>query len=422
MGVEGKRLLVLGAGRGQIGLYKAAKEMGITTIAGTMPDNNPPGIPLADEVCFMNIANPDEVAKKAAKLKLDGVATCCLDTGISALGKTCDSLGLTGLPEKAAIMCNDKSKMKKAFMEYGVSTAQYFEISSEEELKNALDKIKLPVIIKATDLQGSNGIYIAKTEKDNKIISRAHRYDLYEEFRKNKYIPCRELLIKNLDAVYPCSEDGTCYLQSRFPKYKNKIKTRFLGTLGCGQKKYNKEDELRIVSCSNVVPVKRLDLIVETLQHILDINIKWTHFGDGIMMNQIKEMSRELPENIKIDFRGNVKNSDLLEVYKNNQFDLFLNVSLSEGIPVSIMEALSFGIPCIATDVGGTKEIVIDGYNGWLLKKDFKEEQLVNIIRNYCNLNNEQILKLRECAYESWKEKYNAKKNYTTFVDKLQKI
>ena len=89
MGVEGKRLLVLGAGRGQIGLYKAAKEMGITTIAGTMPDNNPPGIPLADEVCFMNIANPDEVAKKAANLKLDGVATCCLDTGISALGKYC---------------------------------------------------------------------------------------------------------------------------------------------------------------------------------------------------------------------------------------------------------------------------------------------------------------------------------------------
>mgnify|MGYP000273185692 FL=1 len=106
-----KDFLGLGAGRGQIGLYKAAKEMGITTIAGTMPDNNPPGIPLADEVCFMNIANPDEVAKKAAKLKLDGVATCCLDTGISALGKTCDSLGLTGLPEKAAIMCNDKSKM-----------------------------------------------------------------------------------------------------------------------------------------------------------------------------------------------------------------------------------------------------------------------------------------------------------------------
>ncbi len=82
--------------------------------------------------------------------------------------------------------------------------------------------------------------------------------------------------------------------------------------MGYGKEKYNKEDELRIVSCSNVVPIKRLDLVVKTLQHISDINIKWTHFGDGIMMNQIKKMSRTLPKNIKVDFRGNVKNSDLL--------------------------------------------------------------------------------------------------------------
>ena len=154
----------------------------------------------------------------------------------------------------------------------------------------------------------------------------------------------------------------------------------------------------------------------------MDINIKWTHFGDGIMLNQIKEMSRTLPKNIKVDFRGNIKNSDLLDIYKNDQFDLFLNVSLSEGIPVSIMEALSFGIPCIATDVGGTREIVTDGYNGWLLKEDFKEEQLVRIIKKYCELNIEQIMKLRECAYKSWKDKYNAEKNYTLFVENLLKI
>lgn len=163
MNVKGKRLLILGAGRGQVGLYKAAKDMGIITVAGTMPGNNYPGIALADEVCYMDIAKPSEVAVKASELNLDGVATCCLDTGISALGKTCDSLGMVGLTENAAIMCNDKSKMKKAFMEYGVSTAQYYEISSEKELEVALEKIQLPVIIKATDLQGSKGIYISKT-------------------------------------------------------------------------------------------------------------------------------------------------------------------------------------------------------------------------------------------------------------------
>ena len=160
-----KRLLILGAGRGQIGLYKAAREMGIVTIAGTMPDNSPPCIPLADEVCYMNIADPDDVFAKAKELNLDGAATCCLDTGIAALGRTCDGLGLTGLTEAAAVMCNDKSKMKKAFMEHGVSTAKYFEVATEEDLEDALEIINLPVIVKATDLQGSRGIYIAKTKE-----------------------------------------------------------------------------------------------------------------------------------------------------------------------------------------------------------------------------------------------------------------
>lgn len=160
-----RRLLILGAGRGQIGLYKAARQMGIVMIAGTMPDNNPPCIALADEVCYMNIADPEDVFAKAKELNLDGAATCCFDTGIAALGRICDGLGLTGLSEEAAIMCNDKSKMKKAFMEHGVSTAKYFEVSSEKELEIALGKINLPVIVKATNLQGSRGIYIAKTKE-----------------------------------------------------------------------------------------------------------------------------------------------------------------------------------------------------------------------------------------------------------------
>ena len=165
MNTAGKRLLVVGAGRGQVGLYKAAREMGVHTIAGTMPDNNPPGIKLADEVCYMNIAKPDEVLEKARTLNLDGLATSCLDTGVPAVGKVCDALGLTGLTETAAILCADKLKMKKAFMEYGVSTAQFVEVHTQEELEDALNVLKLPVIIKATDLQGSNGIYIAKTHE-----------------------------------------------------------------------------------------------------------------------------------------------------------------------------------------------------------------------------------------------------------------
>lgn len=163
MGVKEKRLLILGAGRGQIGLYKAAKAMGIITIAGTMPHYHQKCIDLADEICYMDISDPEDVSAKAKKLNVDGVATCCLDTGIISLGKACDMMGLTGLSEEAALICGDKNKMKKAFMEHGVTTAKYFKIDNEQGISIALENLTMPVVVKATDLQGSCGIYIART-------------------------------------------------------------------------------------------------------------------------------------------------------------------------------------------------------------------------------------------------------------------
>ena len=72
---------------------------------------------------------------------------------------------------------------------------------------------------------------------------------------------------------------GKNYLQNKFPRYKSKIKTSFLGTKGYGVEQYKKGKVLRIVSCSNVVPVKRLDLIIKTLMNLKDVDIEWTHFG-----------------------------------------------------------------------------------------------------------------------------------------------
>ncbi|WP_071460923.1 ATP-grasp domain-containing protein [Bacillus massilinigeriensis] len=185
---DNKRLLILGAGRGQIGLIKTAKEMGIKTIVGTLPNNNPPGIAIADEVCHMDISNPDDVLTKSKELNLDGIATCCLDTGVTALGKSCDQLDFIGLSENAAELCQDKLKMKTALMENGVSTAKFFKVSTEEELSQCLQNLMLPVIIKATDLQGSKGIYIAHTEEEayegyrNTMHDTKRDYCIIEEF------------------------------------------------------------------------------------------------------------------------------------------------------------------------------------------------------------------------------------------------
>lgn len=167
METRNKRLLILGAGRGQVGLYKAAKELGVTTIAGTMPGDHLPCMPLADEVCYMNIINPDEVEEKTTGLQFDGVATCCLDKGLKALGRLCDRRGLPGYSEATADLCNDKLLMKRRLAEQGVNTAVYERITAENELREAVSRIGgYPVIVKATDLAGSKGIYRAADERE----------------------------------------------------------------------------------------------------------------------------------------------------------------------------------------------------------------------------------------------------------------
>ena len=70
-----------------------------------------------------------------------------------------------------------------------------------------------------------------------------------------------------------------------------------------------------------------------------------------------------------------------MNYYNTYEIDLFVNLSTIEGVPVSIMEAQSSGIPVLATDVGSSKEIVDDD-NGFLIPKDF-EMNLAQVAATY---------------------------------------
>lgn len=185
-----KRLLVLGAGRGQADLIKTAEAMGITVIVATMNDNKKhPGIPLADEVCYVDISNSEAVCRKATELNLTGVATACLDTGIGALGAVCDRFKLSGLSANAAGMCNNKYLMKRALIGAGVNTARFMRVDNDEQFREAVAMFSFPFVIKAVDLQGSRGIYIVRNEVE--------AYDRYRQvltFSKQDYCIIEEFI------------------------------------------------------------------------------------------------------------------------------------------------------------------------------------------------------------------------------------
>lgn len=157
-----KKLMVLGASFPQAQLLKAAKELGYQTIVCSIPGDYP-GFALADEIAYADISDPEAVLEAAKKFGAAGIATCCLDTGVRALGYACERLGFPGLSEQAAIRSADKWQMKNAFMDAGVNTALCYRITDDSSLEDALKTLTLPVVVKAVDLQGSKGVYICRT-------------------------------------------------------------------------------------------------------------------------------------------------------------------------------------------------------------------------------------------------------------------
>jgi len=160
-----KKLMILGAAYSQVPLIRAAKELGYKTIV-TGIQGNYPGIAIADEVCYTDIRDKEGVLRAAKKYSIDGITSCGMDTGLISIGYVCDNLGLCGLTEEVARISTNKYLMKCALINAGVNTARFYKVSDTDELKYAMENLKMPLIIKAVDLGGSEGVYIARTSKE----------------------------------------------------------------------------------------------------------------------------------------------------------------------------------------------------------------------------------------------------------------
>ena len=119
---------------------------------------------------------------------------------------------------------------------------------------------------------------------------------------------------------------------------------------------------------------------------------------------------------------GAISHKDVLEFYQKNHFDLFINLSLSEGLPQSIMEAISFGIPTIATDAGGTSEIVIDNVSGILIPLNENVDTIVEKILLFQKKSNDEIIEFRKTSRDFWKNNFDSDNNSDEFIRELERL
>lgn len=192
------------------------------------------------------------------------------------------------------------------------------------------------------------------------VALRLHRFDVYEEVLG--WLPLRASLLTRPDVLLPISDHAARYLRDTYPwRDRSPIVVSRLGTIDRGQRPAHPETGIvTVVSCSSVSAVKRVDLIAAAMKYVAaSVPVRWVHFGDGPLMVQLSDLVRRISSaRLAVELRGQAANEEIMRFYRSEKVDVFVNASSSEGVPVSIMEAMSFGVPVVATDVGGVAEIV----------------------------------------------------------------
>lgn len=258
--------------------------------------------------------------------------------------------------------------------------------------------------------------------KVSTVVTRAHGYDLYPHRHPGGHVPFTRRFARHFDLVALVSEEG----RREFLRQGGDPTTCVVARLGVNIPAHPAEaitpsNSLKVVSISHCVPVKRLELLVEALDFasLLDpsLQISWTHVGGGPQRALTEHhAARALSGRANVDwqFTGHLPATEVDQLLRSSGFDLMVNVSASEGVPVSLMEAMSYGIPALALDVGGVAELV-DSSCGWLLPADSSPRAIARALVDA--VADDRMAELRQGARDQVATKFSAAENHQEFVD-----
>ncbi|WP_153445951.1 glycosyltransferase [Vibrio algicola] len=257
------------------------------------------------------------------------------------------------------------------------------------------------------------------------LISRVHGFDLYKEVQ-NKQQMLFKWQFKNYVDEYICLSIKACkYLIEEYDIEQRKIKIIPLGINIMDDRCSFIIDEnvVKLVSCSFCTKNKNLDKILKICQKLADFyndkEVYWYHIGNGPEYENIKNLMHfNEVKNLKCNALGYMTTIEIMELYKSQQFNLFINASKSEGLPVSIMESMSCGIPVAASDVGGISEMLSDTGS---ITFDPNSNEFEFLIKNISRdiMFNESI---RQNVYRKARNSYCSRKNTEKLISLIKGI
>lgn len=255
-------------------------------------------------------------------------------------------------------------------------------------------------------------------------VARAHRFDVFDSsWKGHGRVPFREFKVKHLDAVFAVSEDAARYMRSKLDgraggldHHREKIRTAHLGVPLPRDFPRVVDGRPLVVSCSALLARKQVHLIPGVLR-ACDMPLRWVHFGDGPERSRVEAAAASLPSTVQWELRGQVDNETVRDYYAKHRVAVLLSLSVSEGVPVSMMEAQSFGIPIVALAVGGIPELVADS-SGLLLAQDAPTAEIARAVSEATSPTRFDPDEIRR----GFSDRFDASTNYQRFADMVTSV
>ena len=160
-----QRLLVLGAGAGQLGLLEAARDRGLFVVA---VDRNPaaPGFRFADRRAIISVEDEPQIDRLAAAERVDGIIAPGIDWPVAIAARIAERQVLPHPIDPAtAVLATSKLRQRERFAEAGVPHPRHVVCGTIEEAGDAAVGFGYPCVVKAPDRQGQKGLVLVREQK-----------------------------------------------------------------------------------------------------------------------------------------------------------------------------------------------------------------------------------------------------------------
>lgn len=244
-----------------------------------------------------------------------------------------------------------------------------------------------------------------------KISFTFHAHDIYF---KNRWF---KLLVNECNKSFSISEYNIGYVQNNY-LHSPKTQLARLGVFRDGTNHFNRyankdTKEVRIGVLSYFVKKKGIEFLLNAMKVLVfekKLEPKLIIAGDGPLKKEYIEIIKKNNLQNHVFLIGKVQFREKTDFFES--LDLFVLPSISlkndqDGIPVVLMEAISYGLPIISTDVSGIPEICIDDYNGYLIEEKSVDaivksvEKLIVSDKKRIEFSNNSFLKSEEYDIDS---------------------